>query len=154
MYSIQVFENELYREIARTHLISNGAEWLLQAKRDNTMNTEKDVAGAVAVAIHSLETYDPKAELGTWTVGTEKELLNIIDVLEGCERSILKFYTKRISCSCLDDLYTNAKTKSKTGLCFHCKQRFERSKLLVCASCKNQQFCSRKCQVSISYSYS
>ena len=143
----KVWENETYREIARSHLISNGAEWLLVAKRDGTMNTEKDVAGAVAVAIFALESYDPKAELGTWSVGSEKERLNIIDVLEGCERSTLKFYTKRTPCSCLVDLYTSARTKSKTGLCFHCKQRFDRSKLLVCASCKNQQFCSRKCQL-------
>lgn len=138
-----VWNSKENKETAKSHLLSNGSYLLLN--KDDLGKAALDIAGALAVAIHTLERFDPSEDLGTWSVGSEKERLNIVDVLEGCERSLLKFYSTRLPCSCLDSLYAKAKSsQAKTGLCFHCKKRKDRSELLVCSKCRNQQYCSKE----------
>ena len=64
-------------------------------------------------------------------------------------RDSLKFYRKRISCSCLKDMHLQArKTLPKLGMCRHCNVLNERALLMVCGRCKIDQYCSRECQVA------
>lgn len=71
------------------------------------------------------------------------------DLIQGCQRSLVRFYRKRIPCSCLDEMNAEAKPQSKTGLCDHCKQRKEyRAGLRDCSRCKLQQYCSEECQAA------
>ena len=61
----------------------------------------------------------------------------------------LKFFRKRTSCSCLKDMHLEArKTLPKTGICYHCKERKERTLLMVCSRCRITQYCSRECQIA------
>ena len=70
------------------------------------------------------------------------------DLLEGCKRSTVRFYHKRIPCSCLDKIYAEVKSLPKTGCCAHCGQRVEYKALKDCDRCKAAQYCSEECQLS------
>lgn len=64
-------------------------------------------------------------------------------------RDVLKFYSKRLPCSCLKEQYKHSRrTVPKMGLCEHCRQRKERAILMTCGQCKVPQYCSRECQVA------
>lgn len=67
------------------------------------------------------------------------------------KHTLVKFYKKRIPCSCLDDIYKEVKSITKMGLCCsrHCRQpRVERKTMLNCTRCRNANYCSRECQVA------
>ena len=70
------------------------------------------------------------------------------DILEGCERSAVDFYKRRIPCKCLDETLTKLKQTHKSGLCANCKERKDRGKLKLCTGCKITSYCSRMCQVA------
>ena len=68
-------------------------------------------------------------------------------------RTLVKFFKKRIPCSCLDMKYEEV--KSITQVCFCCNdqcklpgRKVERSKSLRCARCLSVTYCSRDCQKS------
>ena len=64
-------------------------------------------------------------------------------------RDALKFFSKRISCSCLKEMHQEARrTFPKTGICFGCQKEKERVALSVCSRCMIEQYCSRDCQVA------
>lgn len=63
-------------------------------------------------------------------------------------RDALKFLSKRISCSCLKDMYSWARKEFwKLGLCHGCREEKERNAMLVCSRCAGAEYCCRKCQV-------
>ena len=65
------------------------------------------------------------------------------------KRDLLKVFYKRIVCSCLDDMYSEArKTLRKLGACSNCRKVTERASLDVCSKCMIVQYCSRECQVA------
>ena len=69
------------------------------------------------------------------------------NAVRGEQRDMLRFYSKRISCSCLKDKYTDAKeTQKKIGICDHCSRRLVRSSLMVCSRCRSCHYCSVGCQ--------
>lgn len=69
------------------------------------------------------------------------------DVSVGGFRDTLRFYSKRISCSCLKKMYTQSKVnEKKVGRCDHCRKTFERNSLMLCSKCKTAQYCSADCQ--------
>ena len=73
----------------------------------------------------------------------------IKDLYGGSRRDALKFFSKRVSCSCLKSMHQEARrTILKTGKCYHCKIEKERVALSVCSRCMITQYCSRECQVA------
>ena len=68
------------------------------------------------------------------------------DLVQGGDRDVVRFFSKRITCSCLKEKYKRVKSEPKLGLCTYCKQRKERSELMVCALCRLPQYCSKACQ--------
>lgn len=58
--------------------------------------------------------------------------LKQMDLLNGCEKTILAFCSKRIPCQCLSERYKSAKPQAKTGLCSYCENSHDRSKLKLC----------------------
>ena len=66
--------------------------------------------------------------------------------------TLVSFYRKKISCSCLDEKYKEVKSVSKVGLCRNpnCSlpgHLLKRSKMLYCTACGATNYCSRECQV-------
>ncbi len=71
-----------------------------------------------------------------------------------CDKhTLVKYFWRRIRCSCLDEAYEEVKSITKMGLCFnqHCAHPdriVERSKLRCCSRCRSITYCSRECQVA------
>jgi hypothetical protein len=76
--------------------------------------------------------------------------LKVLQSADCDERTVLKFFWRRIRCSCLDKVYEEAKSIPKTGLCLNqqCRNKrlVERSKLRCCSRCRSVSYCSRECQ--------
>ena len=141
---LQVWENEDNRKMTINILLSIGTNLLLSS---NT-NIPMKVSFLAADAIAALENYDGTVDmmgvLLSRVVDTKRR-----DLGGGKMRDMLKFFSKRTSCSCLKELYSEArKAMPKTGHCFHCRKEVERRLLPVCSECKVVQYCSRECQVA------
>lgn len=72
------------------------------------------------------------------------------DLTEGGEREAIRFYLKRISCSCLEEKYAAAKRAQprRMALCSNCGLRVDLRSVLLCSRCSIHQYCCRMCQVS------
>ena len=67
------------------------------------------------------------------------------------DHTLISYYRKRISCSCLDDKYKEVKSVKKMGRCLnlycsHPDGRVERSKMFCCTRCGVANYCSVECQ--------
>ena len=65
------------------------------------------------------------------------------------KHTLVKFFSHRVSCSCLDEKYEEVKSITKMGICYntHCKMpTVERSKAKCCSRCRCATYCSRECQ--------
>ena len=65
--------------------------------------------------------------------------------------TLVKYYRKRISCSCLDEKYNEVKSVTKMGMCYNVNcglpnQMVERSTMLYCTRCGDVNYCSIECQ--------
>ena len=75
--------------------------------------------------------------------------LKNIDISNGCERSLMKFFALRIPCTCLDEKYALAKRQfPKVARCDQCGIQKERRSMFWCSKCEAFQYCSRECQVN------
>jgi len=111
----------------------------------DTLLGEGDLEHAklVALAISFLEDYIKQPH------DHSQGKLKYRDAVDGCMRSLFKFYIQRTSCSCLDEKYLQLKTEEpKTGICDGCGKRSERSNLFACSRCYEVQYCDRKCQLA------
>ena len=65
--------------------------------------------------------------------------------------TLVKFFRKRVFCSCLDEKYEEVKHITKIGFCFNQECPFpngcvERSKTMYCSRCRSVTYCSQGCQ--------
>jgi hypothetical protein len=69
------------------------------------------------------------------------------------KHTLVKFFKKRIPCTCLDHTYKEVKSIPKMGLCCNvlCDQpgrSATRKSMLKCTRCRQVNYCSRECQVA------
>jgi len=151
----ELWNNHSYRKLAAEALTIIGANWLLSCK-----NNAVELAGGIASGIFVLENYN-YSEPPEWalTAFSRVVALKNRDLDDGFtrtsmgvyKRDLLKFFRKRMKCSCLKKMHLEArKAQSKLGKCHHCKVEKERVLLMVCSRCRIDQYCSRKCQVAAS----
>eukprot|EP00984_Skeletonema_dohrnii_P001771 scaffold586_cov112-Skeletonema_dohrnii-CCMP3373.AAC.17 len=67
------------------------------------------------------------------------------------DHTLVKFYRRRIPCSCLDKKYEEVKSVAKIGVCFNAQCPFpdgmlERSLTMYCSRCRSVTYCSLECQ--------
>lgn len=63
------------------------------------------------------------------------------------KRDVLKFLSRRISCSCLKDMYRQARLDiPKSRQCTYCEEVKERDELMLCGGCRLRYYCSTECQ--------
>mmetsp|Transcript_7803 Transcript_7803/g.12887 ORF Transcript_7803/g.12887 Transcript_7803/m.12887 type:complete len:350 (-) Transcript_7803:52-1101(-) len=67
------------------------------------------------------------------------------------EHTLVKYFRRRIPCSCLDEKYNEVKHVTKVGICFNPEcplpdRTIERCKLMNCTRCRQAQYCSIECQ--------
>ena len=138
----EVWNNDEYRQMAISILVSVGTNLILRgANEEDNYSFEAQFA----LGILLLESYDGGDFDGT----TLRAVLKGSNVAKGGKREVLKFYSKRLPCSCLQEKYKEAKkTLPKLGRCSYCKQTKERTSLMTCGACKVPTYCSRECQVA------
>ena len=68
------------------------------------------------------------------------------DLIQGNERDVVRFLKKRISCSCLKNMYKQVKKLPKVGTCYGCQKKKARKDLMVCKDCRVAQYCCVGCQ--------
>ena len=68
------------------------------------------------------------------------------------EHTLVSFFKKRISCSCLDKRHKRGKSIKKLGICYnincpHPNGKAERSLTKCCSLCRRVNYCCRECHV-------
>ena len=155
----QVWNDDSYKKMVINIMIRIGTNNML-------VETGANIGGAISMAksITLLEHYNGDGclnkTINSRRVQTKMRDLNSSTCIDLAEisnirisnirsREVLKFFFKRISCSCLKEMYQVARrTQPKTGNCFGCRQEKERVALSVCSRCMVHHYCSRKCQVA------
>ena len=147
-----VFISDHYRNMAANILTRIGTNMMLREDHE-------DLSHAVGIArtIVVLEHYDGVDDLAK-TIKDRVVASKMRDLLwEGSRssssssiaRDLLKFFRKRIDCSCLRKMHLDTrKTATKRGACYHCYEEKERALLMVCGRCRVCQYCSRECQMA------
>lgn len=161
----EVWNNDNHRKLARDILVRISATHLLDNEfvRTVTQNTHLDgvsLAWGLTTAILILENYDEMVSCSldhNYSVAKYSRIVASKDRDLGerhsskSKRDVIKFYRKRMKCSCLKKIHLETrKTMPKMGKCHHCGVVKERELLMVCSRCMIDQYCSRKCQVTAS----
>ena len=138
----EAVNSNINRDILKKSLVSNGASALLGMC--GTHNAQ--IAYGAAVALMLIDSFG-FSDVGMDAHDANNYLRNA-DIINGCKRSLVKYFMKQIPCKCLDDLYSQLKlSKPKTGMCAKCEQTKERSELFICTGCKRVMYCSKACQI-------
>jgi hypothetical protein len=147
----QVWNDSCHRNIAIKLLLCIGTNLLLVHDVANGFR-EKMMINALFVAqvVVVIEKYEIAGEQINLVFQTSVAKLNHL-YLGGVSRrrDLLKFFSKRIVCSCLKKMHLEArKSMPKMGSCYHCKVPKERASFMICSRCKVYQYCSKECQVA------
>ena len=138
----QVWDNATLRKMALDIMLAIGTNFFIldEVKRKNVLY--------FAQAISILEQYTGDGKYG-FNLATRKAS-RVHDLSGGREREIVRFYLKRVSCSCLKAMYSQIKKSQpcRVGKCSTCNQLKELSLLMHCGRCKVVQYCCRECQAA------
>eukprot|EP00984_Skeletonema_dohrnii_P017753 scaffold8149_cov130-Skeletonema_dohrnii-CCMP3373.AAC.3 len=79
------------------------------------------------------------------------QLQKMLEMVSSDDHTLVSFFRKRISCTCLDKKHEEVKSIKKMGVCNNDKcplpgGKVERSKMLYCTRCRYAYYCSRDCQ--------
>ena len=143
-----VANNKMYMSMIKKTFISNGIEYVFGS--DGTNNYTK-MTHCCAAALMMIDSYDPLSPIprGNFDQRDANKWLTFLDIMNGCQHSLIKFYVKQIPCKCLDELYARVRSKQpKIGMCKRCQQMKARSSLYVCTGCERAQYCSKACQLA------
>ena len=106
---------------------------------------------ACAATLMFIDSYDPSSPVSAGTLDSRdaKVWLKQGDILNGCKRSLVKYFVSLTPCSCLDELYSQVRsTTPKVSDCMGCRKRTERSKVYICTGCERAMYCSKACQIA------
>ena len=146
--------NETYRDLAKKCIVSNGVEYLLGVEgSDNSLSMSLGCAAALMI----IDSYAPSTRVEMGSIPTypgtidkrdAQAWLRNMDILNGCTRSLVKFFVNQTPCNCLDGVYAHFKSKPKVGGCPNCRQTKERKSMFICTGCERVQYCSKACQLA------
>ena len=123
-------------KLVLSYFLCNGTHHVLQGDFDNARCFAAMAAYfEIFVAAKRGEKVNPASTTAT-----------MLEVINCDECTLVKFLRKQIPCSCLDEMYKEVKSMTRTGVCFNCSCTPERSKLLTCGRCGDANYCSRACQ--------
>ena len=134
----EVWKDSTKLTLATSFLLRMGTEAILEGKYDNA----RDLATfARFFEQDNAVTLIRSQALHNWP--------KINDAYIADNHTLVKFFRRRIPCSCLDKKYEEVKHITKLGVCFNpqCSIEFlERSKTKYCSRCRCATYCSRECQ--------
>jgi len=122
--------------------------YFLSEGTDFILNGNDDAARITATKIIMFEEFIALSVLKTQPV---MYLQKVMEILIADDHTLVSFYRKRISCTCLAKKYKEVKSIKKMGLCNNGQcplpgKKVERSKMLYCTRCRDAYYCSRDCQ--------
>ena len=100
---------------------------------------------------HAISVFEQNGDVQEgFSLGVYKAIRAVDDLRCGGEREIIRFFLKRISCSCLKATYSQIKESHpiRTGECFTCKQSKKLSLQMLCGRCNIVQYCCKECQAA------
>ena len=147
----QVWNDSSYRNVAIKLLLCIGTNLLLV--HDDVANglREKMMINALFVAqvVMVIEKYGIAGEINLVFNTSGAKLNDLYCGGVSRRRDLLKFFSKRIACSCLKKMHSEArKSMQKMSICYHCQVPKERASFMICSRCKVQHYCSKECQVA------
>lgn len=137
------------RKLVKDFFVGNAAEMILDP--ESYSSAWKSATGSSAGVVMLIESYDSSPKpldvilVDLFQLGPGH--MRNVDIIQGCERSLTRFFSKRTSCSCLNEKYEAIKHMPKTGICGNCNQRKKRNEMFICTGCEAHQYCSRQCQL-------
>eukprot|EP00984_Skeletonema_dohrnii_P025437 scaffold14600_cov150-Skeletonema_dohrnii-CCMP3373.AAC.5 len=136
-----VWNDSTKMEIAMSYFLFNGTR--------NILEGSNDVARDCAVFARCIEQYIAIELHQTQALVNFPKLIEIYNPSD--VHTLVKFFRKRIPCSCLDDKYDEVKAAAKMGLCFNLQcnlpdRMVERKKTMYCSRCRSVTYCSPECQ--------
>lgn len=135
--------SEAEKKWGRSYLLGLATALLVD---DTTSTSIRATQTVCAIALLISEVEEP--ETG-WIEDDKVPLLKpkTRDLIYGNERDVIRFLKKRVSCSCLNDLYKQTKKKlPKVGMCNGCQKKKKRKDLMICNTCRVAQYCCVGCQ--------
>jgi len=140
----QVWDDATLRKMSLDIMVAIGTNIILSTDNRNNYDARR-----LAVVIAVLELYNGNGKddfhLAMW-----KTHLVIGDFVCGGEREFIRFFFKRISCTCLKAKYSLVKKSqpTRTSGCDICKQIKVRSSMMLCGRCKVREYCCKECQAA------
>ena len=153
----EVWLDENYRQMTINILVCIGSNMMLDERitgEQATLASIEYIPFRIAKVIAILEGYhngkgDITSNASIFNNYTGTKLRDLDGGGSSKRRDVLKFYRKRLSCSCLKKMHSVArKTMPKIGACNHCGLEKERVLLMVCSRCRVIHCCSEKCQIA------
>ncbi len=135
-----VWNDSTKMEVAMSCLLCEGTNFILKDKYDH--------ASQIATAARYFEQHiavvlEENQAMFRWNKLYEAHIAD--------QNTLVKFFRRRIPCSCLDEKYEEVKKITEMGLCYNplCNcpgGRVEYSKTMYCDGCRCVTYCSRECQ--------
>lgn len=141
-------------ELVVSVFVSKATEVLLRDKAGDTETQCRARAGLYASLAcyfeHHIKGGLPIRNIQAFVTTTQMFELHNAD---NNDRVLIGYLKRRLSCSCLNDLYNEVKSTRKLGICFNEKcplvgRKAERSKMFYCSRCGLYCYCSRECQAA------
>eukprot|EP00984_Skeletonema_dohrnii_P001321 scaffold402_cov70-Skeletonema_dohrnii-CCMP3373.AAC.5 len=148
MEAMNAVENE-YPEVLRdSSKMKAILSYFLMEGTHHILNGDKKTARTTAARIIMFEEFIAFSVLKTQAV---LHLQKVLEMLIADDHTLVSFFRKRITCSCLDKKHKEVKSIKKMGFCNNdnCPlpgRKVERSKMLCCTRCGDHYYCSRDCQ--------
>jgi hypothetical protein len=153
----QVWDSEEYRQMTidillamGTNLVLAGNHYRLVKKKEEGGDSGRGflVYPQRNFAYVILLLYSYKSGTGNLDAAKYIAAATVRDLFHGEEKEVIRFFTKRIRCSCLQAKYEIAKKLPSVGRCHGCKGKSKRKTLMLCGCCRIAQYCSYECQAS------
>mmetsp|Transcript_31495 Transcript_31495/g.53346 ORF Transcript_31495/g.53346 Transcript_31495/m.53346 type:complete len:277 (-) Transcript_31495:301-1131(-) len=134
----------LYDSSKMKHILS----YFLSGGTDHILNGRDGAARTTVAVIIMFEEFIAFSVQKTQAV---LHLQKLMEMLIADDHTLVSFFRKRITCSCLDKKHKEVKSIKKMGYCNNEKcplpdGKVERSKMLYCTRCRYAYYCSRDCQ--------
>ena len=134
----------LYDSSKMKHILS----YFLSVGTHRILNGDENAARITAVRIIMFEEF---LAVRVHKTKAGVQLQKLLEVYASDDHTLVSFYRKRISCTCLDKKHKEVKSIKKMGLCNNDQcplpgLKVERSKMLYCTRCRDAYYCSRDCQ--------
>ncbi len=139
-----VWTDSAAMELVQSTLVAKGAQHILH------LGEESEFTRCCASMAYYFEQYTAVVLKGDAAL---PDTVKVAELFFADKHTLVKFFKKRIPCSCLDHVYKEVKSSTKMGLCCnnqcsHPSKQVARNTMLYCTRCRQVNYCSRECQIA------